>query len=72
MIDEVDQFIAKKTAHLNNLSPELRKEKAKIKSAIQLRAEYLVARLQNNLKGVKANGRHLIQVSDKVYQMIRK
>ena len=67
LIDEVDEFIAKQTAHLNNLSPELRKEKAKIKSAVQLRAELLVAKLQNNQKGIKANGRNLIQVSDKVY-----
>ena len=32
LIDEVDRYIAKQTEHLKNLSPELRKEKSKIKS----------------------------------------
>ena len=32
MIDEVDRYIAKQTEHLKNLSPELRKEKSKIKN----------------------------------------
>lgn len=72
LIDEVDKYIIKKTEHLKHMSPDKRKKEAKIKSPMQLRAEFLSARFNDNLKGVKSNGRNLSPVNDKVYQKIRK